>query len=504
MVSQAVSSQLGTGTSRIDGVSAFGDALGSTLADRWAARAQTGASAARTGGSAESARTRGSASSRDERVAGAETFALGSPEAIGDAAQLEVGPLEILKPDEYGSTDIASVLRDQLSRLRASPGLGGSGFRSTYHNSLISHGEGLADLLDLLAGRRQLDVVMASAIAANDRNDEFVALRSAQLSSGEAANLGYVDLAERLHQGTLRSLVNTVLLAERSRAGLFSFDREMFNLQKAFGNNLDGMGTTSLASEAVGVFGSLPGIIASVGQGVALEADKTTLGHLHQIGLVSSRVYARSLVEISQLQNGAMVGGAASILPGPWGKAARFLDFASTSSSAEAAIGPKLSRAMSRQVNLGQYLSGELQSLFHLDRFARGQLFEDLRLQHIPANRRFGNYPAIDDFDDVTGRILSVKSVDLQAASRLDSARLDKLLRGYVDSVADFKGLPPRKVTVDGVPRDIWIKKTDIGHRQLDLGYEANVATAQQRSVLADLLAYGTARGVNINLVPIR
>jgi len=35
MVSQAVSSQLGTGTSRIDGVSAFGDALGNTLVGRW-------------------------------------------------------------------------------------------------------------------------------------------------------------------------------------------------------------------------------------------------------------------------------------------------------------------------------------------------------------------------------------------------------------------------------------------------------------------------------------
>ncbi len=47
MVSQAISSRLATGTSRIDGVSAFGDALGSTLADRWASRAQTGAGAAR-------------------------------------------------------------------------------------------------------------------------------------------------------------------------------------------------------------------------------------------------------------------------------------------------------------------------------------------------------------------------------------------------------------------------------------------------------------------------
>jgi hypothetical protein len=38
MVSQAISSRLATGTSRIDGVSAVGDALGSTLAGRWAAR----------------------------------------------------------------------------------------------------------------------------------------------------------------------------------------------------------------------------------------------------------------------------------------------------------------------------------------------------------------------------------------------------------------------------------------------------------------------------------
>jgi hypothetical protein len=298
--------------------------------------------------------------------------------------------------------------------------------------------------------------------------------------------------------------VNTVLLAERSRAGLFSFDREMFNLQNAVGQNLDGVGSTSLAGD---IGGSLPffvGSAVSIGQVLSLQADKSTLGHLNRIGLVSDRMYRRSISEIGYLQNSATVSVVAGAIPGAWGAAARFGDFASTSGSAEAAIGPKLSRAMSRQVNLGQYLSGELQSLFHLDRFARGQLFEDLRLQHIPANRRFGNYPAIDDFDDVTGRILSVKSVDLQAASRLDPARLDKLLRGYVDSVADFNGLPIRKVTVDGVSRDIFIRKTDIGPRQLDLGYEANVATAQQRSVLADLLAYGAARGVNINLVPIR
>ncbi|MFN7781957.1 MAG: hypothetical protein ACK5PG_04395, partial [Lysobacterales bacterium] len=181
------------------------------------------------------------------------------------------------------------------------------------------------------------------------------------------------------------------------------------------------------------------------------------------------------------------------------------LDFASTPGTAESAIGPKMSRAMSRQMTLDQYLKGEIQSLFHLDQFARGNLFEDYVLQHVPAAQRFGNFPVIDWFDASEGLALSVKSVDLQALSRLDPQRLEDLLKGYVDKLAAFKG-DRRTVNVGGVQRRIEIEANEINHRELIIGFEAGSASQAQLQVLNNLSLYATGlrNTVSVSLLPVR
>jgi hypothetical protein len=123
----------------------------------------------------------------------------------------------------------------------------------------------------------------------------------------------------------------------------------------------------------------------------------------------------------------------------------------------------------------------------------------------VPAAQRFGNFPVIDWFDASEGLAISVKSVDLQAVSRLDPQRLDELLKGYVDKLSAFNG-DRKTVNVGGVRKVVDVRGSDIAHRELVLGFEASTATRAQLEVLRNLSTYaaGLPNSVSVNLIPTR
>jgi hypothetical protein len=225
------------------------------------------------------------------------------------------------------------------------------------------------------------------------------------------------------------------------------------------------------------------------------------LDMMRSVGMVSGNTHARAQSMARYNEYSAKKDGLLSVAgPGKLVALLQGLDFASTPGTTESAIGPKLSRAMSRQMTLDQYLKGEIQSLFHLDQFARGNLFEDYVLQHVPAAQRFGNFPVIDWFDASNGLALSVKSVDLQAVSRLDPQRLEELMKGYVKKLSEFQG-DSRNVTVDGVQRRITVRQKDILQRDLMIGFETGAGSPAQLAVLQNLQSYAATLKPAVNVL---
>jgi hypothetical protein len=116
---------------------------------------------------------------------------------------------------------------------------------------------------------------------------------------------------------------------------------------------------------------------------------------------------------------------------------------------------------------------------------ARGRYFEDQlgRTLH-------PNFPTIDKFSD--GIATSIKSVDLNAATYQDTARLTSRLNKYVDDVAEFYG-------------SIWandeVKSSEIDGRALSLAIPKGSMTAAQRKAIEAVRARARMSNTPVELI---
>lgn len=99
------------------------------------------------------------------------------------------------------------------------------------------------------------------------------------------------------------------------------------------------------------------------------------------------------------------------------------------------------------------------------------------------------NFKTIDKFASETAT--SIKSLDLQAKTYLDLSTLRRVVTGYIDKVAAYKGGRWNKITID---------PEQIQHRALDLAVPPD-GTEEQKSVLQSLVDYGRQHGINVNIV---
>jgi hypothetical protein len=116
---------------------------------------------------------------------------------------------------------------------------------------------------------------------------------------------------------------------------------------------------------------------------------------------------------------------------------------------------------------------------------ARGRYFEEQlgRTLH-------PNFPTIDKFSD--GIATSIKSVDLNAATYQDAARLTSRLNKYVDDVAEFNG-------------SIWandeVKSSEIDGRALSLAIPKGGMTAVQRKAIEAVRARARMSNTPVELI---
>lgn len=437
---------------------------------------------------------------------GAITYPTGG--GLAGVSQLQAGPLE-----GFQEQNVAADLLADIERLRIrNPNQASfrTGVLPHLHNRFVDYVASNAILFgDLGSGFVNLDA--ETLLAIQDGNDEFGVLRRAGVSSADLQGLSVEDARNRLRRGLLGSIAAAIdpaeggLLQRTRSTALGSYDGDAVAFLSLFSDGDYRPGETSLAAD-IAVNVPLLGAAVGAGQAYDLNRDIRVLDMMRSVGMVSGNTHARAQSMARFNDYSARKDGLLSLAgPGKLVALLQGLDFAFTPGTAESAIGPKMSRAMSRQVTLDQYLKGEIQSLFHLDHLARGNLFEDYVLQHVPGAQRFGNFRTIDWFDDSEGLALSVKSVDLQAVSRLDPQRLEELLKGYVDKLAAFKG-DRRTVNVGGVQRRIEIEANEINHRELIIGFEAGSASQAQLQVLNNLSVYATGlrNTVSVSLLPVR
>ena len=113
---------------------------------------------------------------------------------------------------------------------------------------------------------------------------------------------------------------------------------------------------------------------------------------------------------------------------------------------------------------------------------ARGNYFSEQLGADLPATFR-----TIDSFSN--GIATSIKSIDLNAATYQDAARLTYRLNAYIDSVATYDG---------SVLGSIQILPANISGRALSLAIPKGSMTAAQRSAIDAARTRAQAFGVNL------
>jgi hypothetical protein len=102
------------------------------------------------------------------------------------------------------------------------------------------------------------------------------------------------------------------------------------------------------------------------------------------------------------------------------------------------------------------------------------------------------SFPVIDMWNPATGAIGSIKSIDLAASTYQDGSMLYGKLTGYVTNLSEFSG-----ANYGGVQ----LLNSSISSRTLILAVP-NGATAVQEQAIQQVMQFGAARGVIVNVVP--
>lgn len=117
----------------------------------------------------------------------------------------------------------------------------------------------------------------------------------------------------------------------------------------------------------------------------------------------------------------------------------------------------------------------------------RGLVIEEMLGKNTPSS-----FPVIDVFKG--GQAISIKTLDLTAASYQDAGRLRSVLEAYVDKVAEFQGGRIGMFTV---------KPAAIESRGLQVAVPLKTAASQQRAVLEAIKEYGRSKGVAVSFIEV-
>ena len=115
----------------------------------------------------------------------------------------------------------------------------------------------------------------------------------------------------------------------------------------------------------------------------------------------------------------------------------------------------------------------------------RGRHIEDDLGHNLPSN-----FPTIDKYDDVTGKVTSIKSADLRLKSYRNPKNLKRKLEKDITKLGGFNG---RRWAGVNVPSP--------SSRSLQFVIPARGATLRQRRVLWQAKRYAKDRGVKLEII---
>jgi hypothetical protein len=117
---------------------------------------------------------------------------------------------------------------------------------------------------------------------------------------------------------------------------------------------------------------------------------------------------------------------------------------------------------------------------------ARGNYFNELLGANLPRT-----FKVIDKFLD--GVATNIKSIDLNAATYQDGARLASTLRRYVNKLRDYKG---------SSMGEIEIRSSDIKRRVLSLAIPKGAITEAQRGAIETMRREAGYLGIDLAVTP--
>ena len=120
--------------------------------------------------------------------------------------------------------------------------------------------------------------------------------------------------------------------------------------------------------------------------------------------------------------------------------------------------------------------------------FQRGKDIEDDLGQNLPET-----FKTIDKYDDVTGEVTSIKSLDLDAKTYQTPSKLRSRLNKHLDELDDFDGYQLEGVEIGDI-------ESPINSKTLELAIP-RAATGEQLNVLNELVSNGASKSINVKIV---
>jgi hypothetical protein len=130
--------------------------------------------------------------------------------------------------------------------------------------------------------------------------------------------------------------------------------------------------------------------------------------------------------------------------------------------------------------------------------FERGRELERLVAPLIPGKALLGNYPVIDVFNAATKRIVSIKSLDLDAKTYQSAASFGRTIEKYAESLAKFTGSKATKLSDGSTIRAI--DEADIASRELYMVF--NKAPSAEYEAVLNSVAAAKNITITIKVVP--
>ena len=121
--------------------------------------------------------------------------------------------------------------------------------------------------------------------------------------------------------------------------------------------------------------------------------------------------------------------------------------------------------------------------------FKRGDFFREYKEANLPKL-----YPVIDGYNEKTGEVVSVRSIDLTAPDYTERDRTEKVLKNEIKELSKFKGASS---VISGVTYEI--KEEDIRWRRLKLIVPGNTEPAIMKKV-EELKGYASGKGVSLEI----